>query len=92
MARKFYEVQSQTIIEVEGKNGEGKPKKIKETYLIEALSVTAAEAIAVENFSTGSDFEIKKVVEKKYDGVLLAEMIEENRKLREEAKQRILED
>ena len=40
----------------------GKPKKITEQYLVNAMSVTEAEATAVKEFANGvHDFEVKEV-------------------------------
>lgn len=48
---KYYEVLVQMKIESESGKGEVRIKKVTETYLVDALSVTEAEARVVKSFS-----------------------------------------
>lgn len=49
-------------VEFEVDNGNGKIKKKSETYLVDALSVTEAEARVIEHFkSSVTPFEVKSV-------------------------------
>jgi hypothetical protein len=58
----FYEVQ----VEVENESNTGRIKKIKEYYLVQAVSVTDAEAKMYKEFeSEANDWEVKMVKESK---------------------------
>jgi len=58
----FYEVQ----VEVENESDTGRVKKIKEYYLVQAVSVTDAEAKMYKEFeSEANDWEVKMVKESK---------------------------
>ena len=58
----FYEVQ----VEVENESNTGRIKKIKEYYLVQAVSVTDAEAKMYKEFeSEANDWEVKMVRESK---------------------------
>jgi len=58
-------------IEFKTEDDNGKVKKVKETYLVEAVSVTDAEAIVTKKFEGGmSDFKVSSVSEKKYMDIL----------------------
>jgi hypothetical protein len=58
----FYEVQ----VEVENESNTGRIKKIKEYYLVQAVSVTDAEAKMYKEFeSESNDWEVKMVKESK---------------------------
>jgi hypothetical protein len=48
---KYYEVLVELKIESESPKGGTKVKKVKESYLVDALSVTEAEARVVKSFS-----------------------------------------
>lgn len=48
---KYYEVLVQMKIESESGKGEVRIKKVTETYLVDAMSVTEAEARVVKSFS-----------------------------------------
>jgi phosphoribosylaminoimidazole carboxylase (NCAIR synthetase) len=48
---KYYEVMVQMRIETEDSKGEAKIKKVKELYLVDAMSVTEAEARVIESFN-----------------------------------------
>ena len=48
--KKYYEVTVQLRIESGNSKGEVKIKNVKETYLVDAMSVTEAEARVVEKF------------------------------------------
>jgi hypothetical protein len=52
---KYFEVLVELKIESENSKGDSKIKKVKETYLVDAMSVTEAEARVVESF-TNSGF------------------------------------
>lgn len=58
--------------EIRKSNGERKRKKVTEKYLIDALSVTEAEARLIEEMSPfiSGDFSIKAVVDTKYAEVV----------------------
>ena len=54
----FYQVTCQHVTD----DGNGKMKKITERYLVNAVSVTDAEAITTKEFGMSvSDFEVKEV-------------------------------
>jgi hypothetical protein len=77
---KYYEVLVELKIETEGRKGESKIKKIKETYLVDAMSVTEAEARVVESFSKGGfsqDYQVVQVKGSKVVDVILPEKKEE---------------
>tara|TARA_R110000744_G_scaffold15863_1_gene43847 strand:- start:3540 stop:3743 length:204 start_codon:yes stop_codon:yes gene_type:complete len=58
----FYEVQ----VEVENESDTGRVKKIKEYYLVQAVSVTDAEAKMYKEFESElNDWEVKMVKESK---------------------------
>ena len=58
----FYEVQ----VEVENESDTGRVKKIKEYYLVQAVSVTDAEAKMYKEFESElNDWEVKMVRESK---------------------------
>lgn len=48
---KYYEVLVELKMEIETNKGESRIKKVKETYLVDAMSVTEAEARVVKSFS-----------------------------------------
>jgi len=48
---KYFEVLVELKIESENSKGYSKIKKVKETYLVDAMSVTEAEARVVESFT-----------------------------------------
>jgi hypothetical protein len=50
---KYFEVLVELKIESENSKGDSKIKKVKETYLVDAMSVTEAEARVVESFTKG---------------------------------------
>lgn len=53
---KYFEVLVELKIESENSKGDSKIKKVKETYLVDAMSVTEAEARVVESFTNGGIF------------------------------------
>lgn len=66
---KYFEVQVELIHD----NGTAKPKKIKETYLVDAESVTEAEARLVKDFEgkgVGIEFAVKSAKESRVIGVI----------------------
>lgn len=63
----YYEVQIQ--FEVEGDNG--KIKKVKENWLVDALSVTEAEARAIQRIGTPEfEFEVRAVKPSRIVGIV----------------------
>jgi|APSaa5957512576_1039674.scaffolds.fasta_scaffold47167_3 hypothetical protein len=66
----YYKVGVKETVEVEDAKGNVKEKSIKKNYLVEALSVTEAEANAVTFIGIG-DFEVKSVREEKLEAVIL---------------------
>jgi hypothetical protein len=59
---KYYEVIVQIKLQTEDSKGNVKIKKIKETYLVDAMSVTEAEARIVKHFSGFSqDYSVLQV-------------------------------
>jgi ribosomal protein S4E len=73
----FYEVIVQLNTEIESPNGDVKIKKINEKYLVEAVSVTDAEAIMYEDLKDYQlgDFMVKSVKESKIVSVISAETV-----------------
>jgi len=68
-SKKFYAVK----VSVRTEDDNGKMKKQMEYYLVEAVSVTDAEAITHSEFkNTVVDFEVKSVTETKFVEVLSA--------------------
>lgn len=66
----YYVAKVQLISEVDTPKGT-KQKKITETYLVEALSVTEAEAKVIEDFrGVQFDFEVKSVTASKIIKIL----------------------
>jgi len=56
--KQFYQVTCQHVVD----DGKGKMKKVTERYLINAVSVTDAEAITHKEYGMDvSDFEVKEV-------------------------------
>lgn len=73
---KYYEVLVELKIETENRKGGMNIKKIKETYLVDALSVTEAEARVVKSFSDSGfsqDYSVISVRGSKIIDVILAE-------------------
>lgn len=62
------------LVELEGEpKRNGAPTKIREMYLVDAMSVTEAEAKTVSKLrdeGTIQDFQVTKVTETKYLGIL----------------------
>ena len=72
---KYYEVIVQIRLQTEDSKGNVKIKKIKETYLVDAMSVTEAEARIVKHFSGFSqEYSVLQV-----KGSKIIELIEKNR-------------
>ena len=68
---RFFEV----TVEIKTDNN-GKIKIVKENYLVDAMSVTEAEARVVEDFRTAGysqDFKVTLVKERKVSGVIFAD-------------------
>ena len=68
---RFFEV----TVEIKTDNN-GKIKIVKENYLVDAMSVTEAEASVVEDFRTAGyskDFKVTLVKESKVSGVIFAD-------------------
>lgn len=73
---KYYEVLVELKIETENRKGGVQIKKVKETYLVDAMSVTEAEARIVESFSKGGfsqDYQVIQVKGSKVVDVILPE-------------------
>jgi len=68
----FYKVKVKETIEIEGGKGQIKEKDINLTYMIEAGSVTEAEALTVKFIGAG-DFEVKAIKNEKLEAVILKE-------------------
>jgi len=67
----YYEVVVQLTIESEDSKGNVKVKRQKEAYLVDALSVTEAEARVVELFKNyAQDFQVIQVAQSKIVEVL----------------------
>ena len=65
----FYNVKTVWMDEDE----KGKAKKVRESYLIEAVSPTDAEAITTKEYGTSvSDFEVLSITKTNYVDVLLS--------------------
>jgi hypothetical protein len=63
---KYFEVTVTVQHEVDGGKGGTKIKKVKESYLVDAMSVTEAEAKVVQDFKgVMFDFEVKSVTSSK---------------------------
>jgi hypothetical protein len=61
----YYQAKVRLMTEIETPKG-SKEKAVTETYLVEAMSVTEAEAKVVKDFQgTNLDFEVKAVTESK---------------------------
>jgi len=60
---KYYEVLVELRIETENRKGGVNMKKIKETYLVDAMSVTEAEARIVKSFEDGGFSEEYQVIQ-----------------------------
>lgn len=61
---------------VEFDTDKGKTKKVSETYLVEASSVTHAESIIHREFSADQrDFEVKSVTQSRYLDVFTADVM-----------------
>jgi len=64
----FYQVTTQYLAD----NDKGKTQKVTERYLVNAVSVTDAEAIATKEWGTTvSDFEVKEVKKSRIINVAL---------------------
>ena len=73
---KYYEVLVQMKIESESGKGEVRIKKVTETYLVDAMSVTEAEARVVKSFSDSGfsqDYSVVCVKGSKIIDVITAE-------------------
>jgi hypothetical protein len=71
---KYYEVLVELRIETENRKGGVQIKKIKETYLVDALSVTEAEARIVKSFEDGGfskDYQVVQVKGSKIIDVII---------------------
>lgn len=67
----YYTAKVQLVEEVEGPRGGTKQKKVTETYLVEAMSVTEAEAKVIQEFQGYTfDFEVKSVTASKIVKIL----------------------
>lgn len=74
---------ARVVVEFETDNG--KTKKVSETYLVEASSVTHAESIVHREFSKEQrDFEVKSVTQSRYLDVFFADA--------DKNKNRVIED
>jgi hypothetical protein len=65
---KYFEVQVTVHHEVDGGKGGTKIKKVKENYLVDAMSVTEAEARVVKEFESAGisvDYEVSSAKESK---------------------------
>lgn len=70
--KKYFEVVVEVVVSV---NKNGRPKKNKEPYLVDAESVTEAEARLVQDFSKSGntlDFTVVSVKESRIVGVIEA--------------------
>ena len=64
----FYQVTTQYIVD----NDKGKTQRVTERYLVNAVSVTDAEAIATREWGTDvSEFEVKEVKKSRIINVAL---------------------
>lgn len=73
---KYFEVLVELSMESESRKGGVKVKKIKESYLVDALSVTEAEARVVKSFSDSGfsqDYSVISVRGSKIVDVILAQ-------------------
>ena len=73
---KYYEVLVELRIESENRKGGVNIKRIKETYLVDAMSVTEAEARIVESFDKGGfsqDYQVVQVKGSKIVDVISSE-------------------
>ena len=71
---KYYEVLVELRIQSETRKGETKIKRLKETYLVDAMSVTEAEARVVESFKDFSqDYSVIQVKSSKVVEVITHE-------------------
>jgi hypothetical protein len=73
---KYYEVLVELRIESENRKGGVTIKRIKETYLVDAMSVTEAEARIVESFNKGGfsqDYQVVQVKGSKIVDVITSE-------------------
>ena len=78
---KYYEVLVELRIESETRKGETKIKKLKETYLVDAMSVTEAEARVIESFKDFSqDYSVIQVKASKVVEVITYEEKKKNEK------------
>jgi hypothetical protein len=67
----YYTAKVQLIQETEGPKGGTKERKVTETYLVEAMSVTEAEAKVIQEFQGYNfDFEVKAVTASKIVKIL----------------------
>lgn len=67
----YYVVKVCWIDSIPTKNGGHKDKKVKESYLVNAVSVTDAEAKVIDEFKgTVFDFEVTSVTESKIAKVI----------------------
>ena len=70
MSKVYYKAKVKETIDVEDRHGNAKPKIITSTYLVEALSVTEAEAL-VTKFIGAGEFEVISVKNEKLESVIL---------------------
>lgn len=84
----YFEVLVEIKTETEGKKGAVSIKKVKETYLVDAMSVTEAEARVVKSFSQSGfsqDYEVVAVKGSRVIEVISAEPSVKKVKKEEEA-------
>ena len=62
---KYYEVLVELKIESVSSKGDSRIKKIKETYLVDAMSVTEAEARVIKSFSDSGFYQDYNVIQVK---------------------------
>ena len=70
MIANYYKVRVKETIEIEDRKGNVKEKVLNLTYLVEADSVTEAEAL-VTKFIGAGDFEVSAVKNEKLEAVVL---------------------
>jgi len=79
----YFEVLVEIKTETEGKKGAVSIKKVKETYLVDAMSVTEAEARVVKSFVQSGfslDYEVVAVKGSRVIDVIAAEPIKKVKK------------
>lgn len=70
MDSKYFEVTVEIVV---GKTSTGKDKKQKEVYLVDAMSVTEAEALVTKDFSDASvqlDYKVSQAKESRIERVI----------------------